>query len=389
MVMKKMVLIWTLAAALLCLPACGGAEGFALPSSLQTIEEEAFAGTAIENFEFPAALTDVGDRAFADISALESVTIPPTEELTISDTAFEGSDVLIRGEEGSYAQEWAERNGVPFLSVSDRPPALVIGQMNYQTYNLLPGSRNDAIAMRGMLEGLSNRFNTTLATDLTANQMRRAIRTVFSSAKDNDISLLYYSGHGYRDNSGTEHGALLGVDGSRLTTRELASILSEVKGRVIVILDSCHSGAAITSKKALKSGSNSDPLDAFLKDVISSFSGYTYLPDGIRKRSAELAVSKFIVIAAASYSEETGEATVDGYKCGLFTYGALKGLGCVYPNGAYIGSMPADNGDLRVTLIELYNYATGEVNKIYARYGDIPPHAVYHGNDTEVLFRRD
>lgn len=389
MTMKKKALIWTLAAALLCLPVCGGAEGFNLPASLQTIEEEAFAGTAIENFEFPKMLTDVGDRAFADISALESVTIQPTDGLTISDTAFDGSDVLIRGEEGSYAQEWAERNGVPFLSVSDRPAALVIGQMNYTTYQTLPGSRNDAIAMRGMLEGLSNRFNTTLATDLTANQMRRAIRTVFSSAKDTDISLLYYSGHGYRDNGGTEHGALLGVDGSRLTTGELASILSEVKGRIIVILDSCHSGAAITSKKALKSGSNSDPLDAFLKDVISSFSGYTYSPDGIRKRSAELAVSKFIVIAAASYSEETGEATVDGYKCGLFTYGALKGLGCVYPNGAYIGSMPADNGDLRVTLIELFNYATGEVNKIYARYEATPPHAVYYGNDTEVLFRRD
>ncbi len=389
MAMKKKVLIWTLAAALLCLPALGGAEGFTLPASLQTIEEEAFAGTAMENFEFPEALTDVGDQAFADISSLESVTIPPTDGLTISDTAFEGSDVLIRGEEGSYAETWADENGVPFIPVSERAPALVIGQTHYASSLTLPGSRNDAIAMRGMLTGLSNRFNTTLATDLTANQMRRAIRTVFSSAKETDVSLFYYSGHGFNDNGGTDQGALLGVDESRLTTRELASILSEVKGRVIVILDSCHSGAAITSKKAMKSGSNSDPLDAFLKEVISSFSGYTYSPDGIRKRSAELAVSKFTVIAAASFTEETGEATVDGYKCGLFTYGALKGLGCVYPNGVYNGSMPADNGDLRVTLIELYNYATGEVNKIYARYEATPPHAVYYGNDTEVLFRRD
>ena len=382
MVMKKTVLVWTLAAALLCLPACGGAEGFTLPSSLQTIEEEAFAGTAMENFEFPEALTDVGDRAFADISALESVTIPPTEGLTISDTAFEGSDVLIRGEEGSYAQEWAERNGVPFLSVSDRPTALIIGQMNYQTYEPLPGSRNDAVAVRGFLTGLSHRFNPVYAANLTADQMKRAVRSAFSGAKTTDVSLLYYSGHGQSDYGGANHGALVGVDGSMLSFAELAGVLSDVPGRVIVILDSCYSGASITSKTTLRS--SGDPLDAFLKDAVSSFSGYTYTPDGIRKRSAELAVPKFIVIAAARYTEQAGEGPIDGYRCGVFTYSMLQGMGCVYPAGAYQGSMPADNGDLRVTLKEIYDYASAKATSIWSQQ-----HAVYYGNDTEVLFRRD
>ena len=382
MAMKKKILAWTMAAAFLCLSVSGGAEGFTLPASLQTIEEEAFAGTAIESLVFPETLTDVGDRAFADISALETVTIPTTEGLTVSDTAFEGSDVLIRGEEGGYAQEWAERNGVPFLPVSDRPAALVIGQMNYQTYERLPGSRNDSVAMRGFLTGLSNRFNTVLAADLTADQIKRAVRSAFGGAKETDVSLLYYSGHGQMDFGGTNHGALVGVDSSMLSFAELAEVLNGVPGRVIVILDSCYSGAAITTKNTLKS--SGDPLDAFLKDAVSSFSGYTYSLDGIRKRSGELAASKFIVIAAARYTEQAGEGLIDGYRCGVFTYSMLNGMGCVYPAGAYQGSMPADNGDLLVTLKEIYDYAYEKANSIW----DVQ-HAVYHGNDSDVLFRRD
>ena len=387
--MKKTVLIWVFLIVLICLPMASGAEGFTLPASMEVIEEEAFAGTAIENVEFPESLTEVGDRAFADNPDLEIVTFPATEILTVSDSAFENSDVMIRGVEGSYAEEWAEWNEVPFIPVSSgRPAALLIGQTNYRTFEPLPGSRNDVMAMRGFLNGLSNRFNTTVATDLTGDQMRRAIRSVFSSAKDTDVSLLYYSGHGKTDFGGTNHGALVGVDGDEglLTFAELAGILSEVRGRVLVILDSCYSGAAITSRKSSKS--SGDPLDAFLKDVIASFSGYTQSAEGIRKRSGELAVSKFIVIAAARYSEEAGEDSIgkvlNGYPCGVFTYSVLKGMGCAYPAGAYSGSMPADDGNLLVTLKEIFDYAYAKANSIWS-----VQHAVYYGTDSEVLFRRD
>ena len=381
--MKKMFLGVLLFTALICLPAFAEAEGFTLPASLQVIEEEAFAGTAIENVEFPESLTAVGDRAFAELPGLETVTILPTDILTVSDTAFEGSsNVMIRGAEGSYAQEWADQNGVPFIPISERPAALVIGQTNYIEYSTLPGCRNDVIAVRGMLTGLSHPFSTTLVTDLTADQMRAAIRSVFSSAKDEDVSLLYYSGHGKWDVETGNHGALVGVDSSLLTFADLAETLSGVKGRVIIILDSCYSGAAIDAR-GTKRGSQ-DPLDAFLQDAIASFSGYTQPSDGFRKKSGELAASKFIVIAAARYYEEAGEGPIDGYRCGVFTYSLLKGLGCAYPAGAYSGSMPADNGDLRVTLQETYDYTYAEANRIWS-----VQHAAYYGNDAEVLFRRD
>ena len=372
-------------AALACRPVPAGAEGtegFVLPASLEVIEEEAFAGTAVKNTELPESLTTVGDGAFSNIPGLETVTVPATDHLTISDSAFSGSGgVIIRGEEGSYAQEWADRNGLPFLPVgSDRPAALVIGQWHYALpLGSQPGCFNDARAVRGMLGGLSNRFNTALVTDLTADQIRKAIRTAFSGAKDQDVSLLYYSGHG-GDDDATGKGALLGVDGSALPIADLAEILSGVKGRVIVILDSCYSGSAIAAKGALRGG---DPLDAFLKQVVSGFSGYTLSSGGIGKRSGELAVPKFIVLAAAAASEISGETILDGYRCGIFTYSMLKGLGCVYPDGTYTGAMPADDGDLEVTLEEIYSYAYREANRIYSQQ-----HGVYYGNGPEVLFSR-
>ena len=263
--------------------------------------------------------------------------------------------------------------------------ALLIGQSNYAApLAALPGCQNDVSAMRGMLTGLTNGFTVSTAANLTGDQIRSAVRSAFSGAKEQDVSLFYYSGHGSAE-SGTGRGALMGLDNDMVTMAELASILSGVNGRVIVILDSCYSGAAVTSKgeTLLKSKSASDPLDTFLQDVISSFSGIgrSY---GFTAKSGELAVSKFVVLAAARYAEISGEGTIDGYRCGVFTYSLLKGMGCTYPVGAYKGSMPADNGDQEVTLMEIYSYAYREANSIYS-----PQHVVYYGPDEEVLFRRN
>ena len=53
------------------------AEGvFILPSSLQFIDEEAFAGTAVETVVAADALQRIADRAFADTSILTAVFLP-------------------------------------------------------------------------------------------------------------------------------------------------------------------------------------------------------------------------------------------------------------------------------------------------------------------------
>lgn len=87
---------------------------FIFPSSLNMIEEEAFAGTPVKNVILPDGFQYIGENAFEGDSALTDIYIPSTTEY-IADTAFPmNSDLVIYGVEDSYAQEWAEENNIPF-----------------------------------------------------------------------------------------------------------------------------------------------------------------------------------------------------------------------------------------------------------------------------------
>ena len=87
---------------------------FLLPESLLVIDDEAFSGTSASRVVLQPNLTDINDRAFSENSLLKEVFIPPSVSC-IADNAFEGSDgVVIFGERGSYADNWAHRNEIPF-----------------------------------------------------------------------------------------------------------------------------------------------------------------------------------------------------------------------------------------------------------------------------------
>lgn len=88
---------------------------FVFPSSLNTIEEEAFEGTAVKTVILPDGFQFIGEEAFRENSALTDVYIPPSTEY-IADTAFPtNSDLVIHGVEDSYALEWAEEHHIPFI----------------------------------------------------------------------------------------------------------------------------------------------------------------------------------------------------------------------------------------------------------------------------------
>ena len=91
---------------------------FRLPASLQTIEDEAFEGTALVRVELPDTLVSIGDKAFANIPTLRSIRIPENTKW-IARSAFAGSDcVTITGAPNSYARAWARENGIPFAPVA-------------------------------------------------------------------------------------------------------------------------------------------------------------------------------------------------------------------------------------------------------------------------------
>ncbi|MHC2348752.1 putative caspase-like protein [Bradyrhizobium barranii subsp. barranii] len=73
--------------------------------------------------------------------------------------------------------------------------ALVVGNSNYQNAPLLPNPANDAAAITATLKGagfdvVDSRLN------LAATDMRRALREFADQARNADIALVYYAGHG-------------------------------------------------------------------------------------------------------------------------------------------------------------------------------------------------
>ncbi|MBR6039574.1 MAG: leucine-rich repeat protein [Clostridia bacterium] len=271
--------------------------------------------------------------------------------------------------------------------------ALLIGEKDYSGDQKLKGPVNDMNAMAGMLKGLNRPFAVKTLSNSKKAAILNAIKTTYADAMDNDVSLFYYSGHGVdAGGNDTYQGALVPIDENYITMQELAAELSKVRGRVVVILDSCMSGAAIEPKSA-QNAIGPDPMDevseAFFESAVEAFSGY-YLDaeDGepaSNTRMGEFRKSKFIVITAATAYRSSYEGKFDGtgYYQGAFTAALIKGLGCKYPKGNYSGSMPADtDSNNKVTLYEIYRYAYDQAYSWTGQY------AKYYGPNNEVLFRR-
>lgn len=265
--------------------------------------------------------------------------------------------------------------------------ALVIGNQ-YYTLGELGGCHNDTNAMAGMLQGLTNSYFVTSLPDATASQMQSAIRSVFANATEDDVSLFYYSGHGLcYDDDTTYLGALLGVHygeedpSDYLVPYTLAKQLSEVPGRVIVILDSCFSGAVIASK------GTSTEAERINRNVINAFAAYDNPqaekdPDA---KTEELRKSKFVVFTASKPYEESYAPIINNMRASVFTYSLINACGSDYPSGSYLGHIPADvNGDLCLSAEEAYRYTYKMALSIRAQ------HALYYAADPdEILFRRN
>jgi len=91
-----------------------------LPSTLESISNNAFARcSALRRLILPDQVQSLGHSSFASCSALERIWIPASVT-TIENDAFQNhlAEFTIHGEEGSYAQTYAESNGIPFSTDS-------------------------------------------------------------------------------------------------------------------------------------------------------------------------------------------------------------------------------------------------------------------------------
>lgn len=85
-----------------------------LPASTFYVDDEVFVGNStIQSVVAPDGLQVIGTRAFADCANLKCITLPDSVSY-IAEDAFENTpDVVIFASVGSYAWQWAEKQGIP------------------------------------------------------------------------------------------------------------------------------------------------------------------------------------------------------------------------------------------------------------------------------------
>ena len=211
------------------------------------------------------------------------------------------------------------------------------------------------VLVRFCLSGMG--WTATARSNLTASELLSAIRSTFSSATEDDISLFFYAGHG------TENGSLVGKTGDDFVSpQQLKSVLDEIPGRKIVIVDACYSGQLIAEEEnenvllmsAMGAATETEDHAAqFVSAFQSAFKS--------RLLRGALNGTSYFVITAARESEESEEGSISNggisRTMGFFTYQLCRGLGF---NGITMraDALNADgNHDQAVSIQEAYAWA--------------------------------
>lgn len=253
---------------------------------------------------------------------------------------------------------------------SDSKPtyrAVLIGNSNYGYNNNLSGPFYDVERMKEVLS--KSRFGNNniefssidIIRDASKQETLNGIRNMLFAADENDVSYFYYSGHG-KYNEITQAAYLSPVDSNLgdndISADELESVLNEISGTKVVIIDSCYSGGFIN--KDAKDSVNK--LSMFNDSIIRTFS---------KKITSSLNKSSYKVLTATASNENAVENYEFGWGYGgVFTNYFVQG--CGYNTNYYPANKNYDN---KISLNEIYQYTRGNVNTSHVQ--------VYPENDNE------
>ena len=239
--------------------------------------------------------------------------------------------------------------------------AVLAGEVNYTGANSLPHCEYDMLGMQKMLKSLKGNWGVWYKKNATRTQIFDMITQASRGMTSTDVLLFFYSGHGYTS-SGSMSGALALANGGSIRMSELASALKKFPGKVIVIMDSCGSGAALN--KSGEAIEDYDP-DLFNQSVIDAFADVnTFSKEygeeedilGSEAKLGEMLSSKFYVLAGAQ-KYKYSYTTSNRYTGSMLTNYLVTGTGSNFRTGAFSGSIPMDtNRDRAITLQEAYSY---------------------------------
>ena len=252
--------------------------------------------------------------------------------------------------------------------------ALLIAEADYEGDEARPGNTVDVANMNSMLRNVHGPAGRAYTIYGGNNEYRNAsptrimdlISSCFATAKSNDVSLFFISSHGVEEADGVTAGAIKTVDSSpdhryyvssssfysipnHLLIDELAAALKAIPGKVIVIINTCGSGAGVYAA-SIVNGAVEEEFDPeqFSAQVIRAFANADEDGNEVVAQTGELReTNKFYVLTSSAHRESTWGYDETG---GIFVTGIVNGIGSS-------GAMPADtNSDGCVALNELYHY---------------------------------
>ena len=250
--------------------------------------------------------------------------------------------------------------------------ALIIGEYSYDDGRNRTGGLNTATGVSEMLskQAVENGYEVTLKLDTSRQELITSIHDAFSDADADDISVFYINCHGEYD--GVSYIQL--HDGTKVTATQLEQMLSEINGKIVVIIDCCSSGAFI---------GKAEQVDTFTSSVVASF---TDEMSGLRS-------DKYLVLTSAAGKEDsfrrsfTGENDEQGMAT-IFARSLCEGAGWDIINDRVCSFKADSNKDKQITFNEIYRYTVRRVLYYLKDTGKTQTVCTNNPGDGTVLFAR-
>jgi hypothetical protein len=214
--------------------------------------------------------------------------------------------------------------------------ALLIGINRYAAVPGLKGAVNDVMTMKEVLIqrwGFDPaRIALLIDEQATRDNMMAALENIVRDSDPQDTVYIHYSGHGsqVQDLNGDEedgldetlvpqNGRMPGV--RDIVDDELGELLAKLRTRkVLIVLDSCHSG---TATRSVDIRARSVPQDKRI-DL------YKAVPQS--RAVVPRMQSRFVVMSATSEEDEALDGPIQGQYHGFFSYALASSLSTAAPN---------------------------------------------------------
>ena len=315
---------------------CTNVKEIKLPETLETIGDSAFGNcTGLESIKIPSKVKTIGYHAFECCSSLKMIILPESVESIEIGAFFEcNEEFTIYGYEGTYAQQYANENNIPFKLVDDED----FDDNNYIYGNLtLIDPLNWQIGIDGVKYNLDSSYELTYEVKLLVQE---SDKRVVCSIKNGNVNGIY------RLSDVTSIYIKLSTDPSKLVYQNGKMNVSKfaVKADVQYLIDGKYNLPYSIRKQIYKDITNVE-LKTQSDGINFGKSGWGWFKDYKTSVSKDLDNSRINVGSSISFSED------------------------IYINDDY--KMYASTGIFDINCAVIFSDGTKSENKVQVQVGNL------------------